>query len=69
MGCVRSGRGKKRKLETRRQKVESGKEKRDFIPQNARDGEEFSHPQADRIAGAMRVEKASACSVRNEGVG
>jgi hypothetical protein len=39
-------------------KVHALEERRDFISQNVRDAEEFSHPQADRIAGAMRREKS-----------
>jgi hypothetical protein len=33
------------------------KRKRDFILQTPQDGAEVSHPQGDRIAGAMREEK------------
>jgi hypothetical protein len=31
--------------------------KRDFIPPNARDGAEFSHPQADPFTGVKGEEK------------
>jgi hypothetical protein len=57
-----------------------GKEKRDFIAQlrerwgghsfcaGLRDEERFLSPQADTFAGANVKKKASACSVRNDGV-
>jgi len=38
-------------------KLETGREKRDFIPQNAQDGEEVSHSQADAFARANAQEK------------
>jgi len=47
----------KEKVCEKNQKLEMGKANRDFIPRNARDGAEVSHPQADAFAGANAEEK------------
>ncbi len=54
---MEKGETRNQKLETRMRKLETGREKRDFIPQNAQDGEEVSHSQADAFARANAQEK------------
>jgi hypothetical protein len=59
-----TGGGERQELESRNWRSEER-----FIAQKARDGATVLSTQADRIAGAMRKEKASACCVRNDAVG